>query len=174
MYYDTNVSSNVQITPINELYSVDTNKIIKENLGVYYDAPQSSYSKQKYIHDDVELERRLPYYETRTNNGMNIHKKIDGKIHEKVLNLNRPATEVTTSYRGSKTVDNMNRQYNLRPTISAGGFEAVPSVPSVDRQNILQDFDTDKSRMRQRIYDMQQDRNVSLGNIPYAVQSNPE
>ena len=76
---------------------------------------------------------------------MNIHKKIDGKVHEKVLNLNRPA----------------------------GGFEAVPSVPSVDRQNILQDFDTDKSRMRQRIYDMQQDRNVSLGNIPYAVQSNP-
>ena len=169
----TNKSQNIQITPIDQLYNVDMGNKIKDLTGIYYDTPVTSYAKYDYIHDNVELQRSLPYYEGRTNNGLNIHKKIDGEIYQKTLTHNRPAAEANTNNRGDRTVDNLNRSYNLKPTISAGSFESVPSIPSVNRDNILQDFDTDKSRMRQRIYSMQQDRNVSMGNVPYMVPANP-
>ena len=169
----TNKSQNIQVTPIDQLYNVDMGNKIKDLTGIYYDTPVTSYAKYDYIHDNVELQRSLPYYEGRTNNGLNIHKKIDGEIYQKTLTHNRPAVEANTNNKGDRTVDNLNRSYNLKPTINAGSFESVPSIPSVKRDNILQDFDTDKSRMRQRIYSMQQDRNVSMGNVPYMVPANP-
>jgi hypothetical protein len=170
---NTNKSQNIQVTPIDQLYNVDMGNKIKDLTGIYYDTPVTSYAKYDYIHDNVELQRSLPYYESRTNNGLNIHKKIDGEIYQKTLTHNRPAVEANTNTKGDRTVDNLNRSYNLKPTINAGSFESVPTIPSVNRDNILQDFDTDKSRMRQRIYSMQQDRNVSMGNVPYMVPANP-
>jgi hypothetical protein len=155
------------------LYNVDMGNKIKDLTGIYYDTPQTSYAKYDYMHDDVNLERRLPYYEGRTNVGSNIHKQIDVEVKQKSLQLNRPVVEATTNYRADRTIDNLNRSYNLKPTINIGGFESVPSIPTSNRENILQDFDTDKSRMRQRIYEMQQDRNFSMGNVPYTVQENP-
>ena len=169
----TNKSQNIQVTPIDQLYNVDMGNKIKDLTGIYYDTPVTSYAKYDYIHDNVELQRSLPYYEGRTNNGLNIHKKIDGEIYQKTLTHNRPTVEANTNNKGDRTVDNLNRSYNLKPTINAGSFESVPSIPSVNRDNILQDFDNDKSRMRQRIYSMQQDRNVSMGNVPYMVPANP-
>ena len=169
----TNLSHNIQITPIDELFSIDTNNKIKEHTGIYYDTPQSGYTKYDYIHDEVQLERTLPYHEGRTNMGHNIHKKIDGEISQRMLYSNRPSTEASTNLRGPQNSEYyMNREYSLKPTINAGAFESVPSIPSVNRENMLQDFDNDKSRMRQRIYEMQHDRNTNLGNIPYMVPQN--
>jgi len=170
---NTNKSQSIQVTSIDKLYQMDMGNKIKDLTGIYYDTPQTSYAKYDYIHDDMELQRRLPYHESRTNAGYNIHKQIDGEITHKTLQLNRPSVTANTNVRAERTVDNLNRNYNLKPTINIGGFEAVPSIPTSDRQNNLQDFDTDKSRMRQRIYTMQQDRNVSMGNVPYRVQENP-
>jgi len=170
----TNLSHNIQITPINELFTIDTNNKIKEHTGIYYDTPQSGYTKYDYIHDDVQLERTLPYHEGRTNIGHNIHKKIDGEISQRTLYSNRPSAEASTNLRGPQNSEYyMNREYVLKPTINPGGFESVPSIPSVNRDNnVLQDFNNDKSKMRQRIYEMQQDRNINLGNIPYSVPQN--
>jgi len=170
---NTNLSQNVQVTPIDELYSVDTSRTTRNHTGIYYDTTQTGYTKQEYIHDDMELERRMPYYEGRTNSGQNIHKKFEGQVSERQFVPNRPSVEATTSYKGSQTVDNINRQYNLRPTINAGSFNSVPTMPSSDRENTLQDFDNDKSRMRQRIYDMQHERNTNMGNIHYMPQQTP-
>jgi hypothetical protein len=170
---ETNKSMNIQVTPIDELYTVDMGNKIKDLTGIYYDTPMTSYSKQDYIHGDVELQRILPYHEGRTNSGLNIHKKIDGEIYQKTRTLNIPVIEAQTNTKGDRTVDNLNRSYNLKPTLNAGGFEANPYIPTANRDNNLQDFDNDKSRMRQRIYSMQQDRNVSMGNVPYSVPVNP-
>jgi hypothetical protein len=170
---NTNISHNIQFTPIDELFSVGTSNKIKEHTGIYYNTPQSGYNKYDYIHDEVELNRTIPHYETRTNSGYNIHKKIDVPVSERTLYLNRPSVQATTNNRGPQKTEYLNRDYVLKPTISPGSFESVPSIPSVNRETILQEFDTDKSRMRQRIYEMQQDRNVNIGNISYIPQTNP-
>jgi hypothetical protein len=170
---NTNLSYNVQVTPIDELFSINTSNTIKNHTGIYYDTAQSSFSKQNYIHDDLNLERRLPYYEGRTNDGHNIHKNSFEEQPERILMPNRPAVEATTSFRGQFGTDNMNREYNLKPTLNIGSFDSIPTMPSTDRENILQDFDTDRTRMRQRIYDMQHDRNTNIGNIPYMPQMTP-
>jgi hypothetical protein len=170
---NTNLSQNVQVTSIDQLYSMDTSRSTRDANNVYYDTAQTGYTKQDYMHDDVELDRRLPYYESHTNSGRNIHTKFEGQISERQFVPNRPAVEATTSYRGPQTVDNINRQYNLRPTVNPGGFESVPTMPSVDRENKLLDFDNDKSRMRQRVYDMQQDRNTNIANVAYMPQQTP-
>jgi hypothetical protein len=169
----TNKSRNIQSKPIDQVYTVDMGNKIKDLTGIYYDTPMTSYSKQDYIHGDVELERSLPYHEGRTNSGLNIHKRIDGEIYQKTRTLNIPVINAQTNTRGDRTVDNLNRSYNLKPTLSAGSFEANPYIPTANRDNNLQDFDNDKSRMRERIYSLQQDRNVSMGNVPYSVPVNP-
>ena len=46
---NTNISHNIQITPIDELVSVDTSNKIKEHTGIYYNTPQSGYNKYDYI-----------------------------------------------------------------------------------------------------------------------------
>jgi hypothetical protein len=37
----------------------------------------------------------------------------------------------------------------------------------VYHENSIQEVDMQKSKMRKSIYEMQQDRSISLGNIPY-------
>ena len=160
---NTNVSQNIQIKPIDEIYSKNTSNTIKDYTSIYYDTPQTSYTKQEYINTDVDLERILPYYESRTNIGHNIHKNFEGEqVTERILTQNRPSVETTTSYKGVNSIDNINREYTLRPTINPGGFDAKPFIPSSERQNSIQEFDIEKSKLRQKIYEMQQGRNVNM------------
>ena len=172
--YGSNLSQNVQITPIDEIFAMDASKNIQNAQNISYNAPQTSYKKYEYIHDDVELERSLPYYEAHTNIGdKNTYKRLDNQTVERVYSLNRPMPEAITNIGGNhmQTVDNISsRQYNLKPTVNPGGFDGAPTMPTFNRENNLIDVDNDKSRMRQRIFEMQQDRAVSIGNIPYSVE----
>jgi hypothetical protein len=167
--YDSKKSRNVQVTSIEDLYNVDTDKYIQNQVNINYSVPQKGYDKYDYIHSDIELEKTLPNYDTRTNNGYNIHKRLEGQINAKQYTLNRPNTIGYTNnalQRGGGEGEN-SRTYNLRPTINPGGMESVPSMPTFERNAGMTEFDTEKTRLRNRIYDMQQERNISLGNVPY-------
>lgn len=168
---NANMSQNRGTTSIDELYGVDTENRTKKIHNVNYDTVQTGYEKYEYIHSDIDLERVLPYHEARTNIGHNIHKKTENQVTERTYVQNRPTPEVFSNVgRDIQSVDNISsRRYNLRPTITAGSMEAVPTMPTLYRENNLEGFDIQKSRMRQNIYEMQQDRNLSLGNIPYSV-----
>lgn len=169
---NSNISQNIGTTSIDELYNVDTQNRTKDIHNVQYNTIQTSYEKHDYIHKEKDLERVLPYHEARTNIGRNIHKKTENQISERTYVQNRPTPEVTSNIgRDVQNIDNISsRNYNLRPTINAGSMEAIPTMPTVYRENNLESFDSQKSKMRQSIYEMQQDRNLSLGNIPYKMQ----
>ena len=167
--YDSKKSRNVQVTSIEDLYNVDTDKYIQNQVNINYSVPQKGYDKYDYIHSDIDLEKTIPNYDARTNNGYNIHKRLDNQVNAKQYTLNRPNAVGYTNnalQRGGGEGDS-SRIYNLRPTINAGGMDAVPSMPTFDRNAGMTEFDTEKTRLRNRIYDMQQERNISLGNIPY-------
>ena len=167
--FEGNKSKNIQTTTIDELYNMETDKYIQDTVNVNCNTNQSGYDKYEYIHDDLQLERTLPNYNAKTNTGYNIHKKLDNQISERQYISNHPLASATTN-RGMqrKGKDNNNNTiYTLKPTINTGGLEGLPTMPIVDRGKNITEFDTDKVKLRQRIYDMQQERNISLGNIPY-------
>ena len=167
--FEGNRSKNIQTTTIDELYNIETDKYTQDLLNVNCNTNQSGYDKYEYIHNDLHLERTLPNYTAVTNTGYNIHKKLDNQISERQYVSNHPLASATTN-KGlqRKGKDNNNTTiYTLKPTINPGGIEGLPTMPIVDRGKNIIEFDTDKVKMRQRIYDMQHERNISLGNIPY-------
>ncbi len=166
--YDSNRSQNIQVMSIDEALGINPSNNIKDAHNISYTAPKGGHNKYDYIHDDIELERTLPQHSSRTNIGdTNTHKRMDNQTVERVYSLNRPMPEASTNIGGGHTDFIGSRQYNLKPTINSGSFDSVPTMPTFNRENTLQGFDTEKTQMRQRVYDMQQDRNTSLGNIPY-------
>lgn len=169
---NTNLSQNIYITPIDQVMSTE---YTKDTTTITYDTPMTSYSKNDYIHKDISLSRITPIHDAYTNVGQNIYKRMEGQVEERSYNLNRPTVNIDTNIHGTRPVDNdiNNRNYNLRPTISQGGFHSIPNKPLQSQDNFIPNIDTEKVRMKSRIYDMQQERNMDLGNIPYQVHENP-
>ena len=67
---------------------------------------------------------------------------------------NRPMPNIRTNVGGSHmgAIDNISsRNYNLRPTVNPGGFDAVPSIPLMYRENEIQELDMHKTNMRKSI-----------------------
>jgi len=169
----SNASQNIAVTSLEDIFGVDPSTRIKNAINIDYQTPHKSYDKYEYIHGDIELERSLPYHESRTNQGRNIHTRLDNQSTERVYVPNRPSANIMTNSGGShmQAVDEISsRQFNLRPTVTPGGFDPVPSMPMSYHENSIQELDVQKSRMKRSIYEMQQDRNLALGNIPYQVQ----
>lgn len=168
-----NASQNITTTSLEEIYGVDPTNRIKNHINIDYETPHKSYDKYDYIHSDIELDRSIPYHESRTNNGYNIHTRLNNQSTERTYTANRPVTQAMTNTGGShmQAVDEISsRQFYLRPTVTPGGFDPAPSMPMVYHENSIQELDMQKSTMRRSIYEMQQDRNLTVGNIPYVVQ----
>lgn len=167
--HGSNTSHNVQITPLDQLVSVNMEGKIKEQINIPYTVHSKPYTKQEYIHEDVTLQRTLPYYEGRTNIGQNIyHRVVDGH-QEREYMPNRPVAQARTNIgvNNISSIDNItNRSYNLKPTVNPGGYEPNYGQPAITRQEITE-FDNEKTKMRQRIYDMQSGRHETYN--PYAT-----
>jgi hypothetical protein len=163
----TKNSQNITLLSLEDIYGVDTVNRTKHNINIDYQTPQTSYDKTEYIHSDIELERTLPYYQSITNQGYNIHKNIENQVIEREYNPLRPVSNAYTNIGTTQIINNtpVNRDYNLRPTITPGGFNPVPTMPLVYRANTIQEFDTEKSKLRKNVYDMQQDRHLTMGKM---------
>lgn len=165
---ESNRSQNIQTTSIDELYDLDDKSHIQNRININYTAPQTSYTKTKYIHGDVELERSLPQHHATTNIGQNIHKRTE-HVSERQYSQNRPTPNVESSrgVNSRQVVDNISsREYHLKPTVNAGGYSQNVGIPKITRQQIVE-FDSQKTQMNQRIYDLQQGRQYDNGVNPY-------
>jgi hypothetical protein len=166
-----NASQNISVTSLDEIYGVQTAQRIKDIHNIDYTAPQKGHSKQDYIHKDLQLDRALPYHESRTNTGRNIHKRLDNQVFGKQYQMNRPTAQAFVNVGGGQRqkIDNItNRNFNLRPTIQAGGFDPTPTMPTSSRENRIIDLDAQKVKMRNAVYNLQQDRNESLGQVAFS------
>lgn len=168
---NANYSQNIQSTSIDELFTVDTDSNIKNQLNISYDVNKIGYSKHDYIHDDPELARNLPYHQASTNIGQTevYHRAVSDPVQERKYTSNRPLASATTN-RGARhqTVNNISsRHYNLKPTVTPGGYVPNASRPMVTHENHLTQFDTERTKMRQKIYEMQQGRYGATETNPY-------
>jgi hypothetical protein len=160
---NTNPSQNINVTSIEELYHPDTDRHIREQFNIDYNPYKSGYLKQDYIHEDLKLQRNLPAHESRTNIQKNIYHNPVQHVQERQYKSNHPVTSMTTNMGSRHQVQDTfaNREYNLRPTITPGGYNPNVEMPSVTMDRNLTQFDNQKAVMRSRIYQMQQDRNLA-------------
>lgn len=170
---NTNVSSsNKNATSIEDI--LDLSDLPVHDIRTYSaQAPTSGIEQTKYIHDDIELSRRLPEYQATTNIVDNtIRKNIS---HENTIELGRnmPMTSFTSNTVARGASDHGSRDARLNPKISAGGYDIPSQIPSFDRmQNVHEYQETEKARMNRMVTDSMQSRYsqpAPFANTPHMV-----
>lgn len=162
-------SQNVQLSSLEELYGVNPSNVTQNKINIDYTVNKIATKQQEYIHSDLELKRPVPEHKAHTNVGQNIHKKVVTPITERTYENNRPNVDVMSSMGRNmgKRDDISSRQYNLKPRVSPGGFEMTPSMPTMERVGELTEFDTEQSKMRRRVFEMQHGRHDISAQNPY-------
>lgn len=154
------MSRSIQITPIEDIFDVDIHT--KNNINISYTPLKTGYTKEEYIHNDPELQRRNVLTEATTNKRQDIYSRPEIQHQEREQKRNRPVAQATTNYgtvNRQSGMDLNSREYKLHPTISAGGFDGRGQMPMHERMNrINENFDSDKMKMSRKIMDMQHSR----------------
>lgn len=161
----TNKNRNIRTTSIEDLMNVDTGSRIKDTMNISYEGrKQAEMKKYDYMYDnDISLERTLPVYEAKTNVGRNIHKPAFESTSEKIYVMNRPITQASTNMTGRQQFDEVgSREYALKPTVNAGGYNPNVGLPLTYHENTNYNMDSQRTDFRKKVYDMQSQRNVTL------------
>jgi hypothetical protein len=134
---NTNKSQNISRTPINEI--MDLTIHTKNPINVTYTTPKTSTVSEKYIHEDIELQKRLPQYQASTNfNSSSVYKNaiIDNTVElERNTPLTSYATNTGTTQLQSSNDHNMSRDVRLNNRLYIGGFENAGQKPAMQYQN---------------------------------------
>lgn len=156
-YAQTNKNQNIQVTPIDDIMDIDIQT--KDNFNISYTAPISGNTKDDFIHNDIELQRRVVLSQASTNKHQNIYSRPQIE-HQSVQVRNRP---IASAYTNNGTIQRQSidtlsdRNYRLKPTINAGGFSGRAQIPSQNKNSEIT-IDSDRNRMSKRILEMQTSR----------------
>jgi len=156
-----NRSRNVQISSLEDILHVDTSRQTKDQFNLSYTTPMRGPDDYKYLTTEIDLDRVIPQYEAQTNKGQNIYRHQEGQIEERKYLPNRPVTSATTNHgfhRMPAFDESTARTKMLRPTIQPGGFDPTPTMPMVLHENQAVNFDNERNSLRNRAFNMQQDR----------------
>ena len=142
----------MQTTPINEIMDLEVHT--KDTMHVSYETPQSRSKQQEYIHEEIDLQRSLPYHTTSTNSGLNIEKNVIENPYRIEQSRNMPISEAYTNMGSRQTpgenVSQSSRDYKLTPTINPGGFNNAGTMPSGERIASLQTIESPKNELARK------------------------
>lgn len=150
---NTNLGTHIQLNSIDEIFNTD-NIRTKELINIDYVTPISGNEKTDYIHNDIELERVLPYHSSSTNIKHNQQKILEHE-YMKEMERNIPLTNmhINPGKIGEHNVSS--RNYNLTEKPNFGSFEGKAVIPSFNRtQNVQENYETDKSKFNKKVEQM--------------------
>lgn len=155
----SNVGSNLNITNIEDIIDLSDIKT-KDLKNVNYITPMSGTDQSSYIHNDIELSRKLPEYKATTNIGKNIHKTINS-TNTIELERNTPLTNIYINpgnvQRGNSDISS--RDFHLAPKIQPGGYSVPTQIPMRERmQEIRNPYESEKSKMSKAVMQQFQGR----------------
>jgi hypothetical protein len=154
----SNPSINAQVTSIDEIIDMSDVKT-KDKMNITYLTQLSGNDRNNYIHDEIELNRRLPEYNAITNKGMNIHKqtKYDNQI---ILERNVPnyAAHTNTESKRDGGDSQISRQYRLNEKIFVGGMEGKAGVPTSERSTGVENAEIKRFNINKIATEMNMDR----------------
>ena len=154
----SNVYGNKKNNSANEMINFHVG--VKDVNNINYNTSKYGYEKNDYIHKDVELNRTILEGNMVTNLRYNIHnnKEIDNNYIPE-YKRNTPLTSVVSNigYNNIEKKDiNMNREYNLKPTLILGGMESKGIIPKQNMEDFFKENNGNpKDIMRQKVYEMQ-------------------
>jgi hypothetical protein len=159
------MSASIQVTPIEDIINVDIRT--KNPINISYTPLKTGYSKEDYIHDDLDLHRRVIQTEAVTNkNNPNIFVRHEIE-HLPEAKRNMPTHQISTNQGTTSRLSNLDvndREYHLKPTINPGGFEGRGQIPTTNRIDRSTDNGingsalSDKARRDKLIMNMQEGR----------------
>lgn len=108
----------------------------KETLHTDYTTPISGVERNNYVHDDIQLERRMPIHSSRTNQNKNIYKRTEYE-NELDFQRNTPLTSFVSNpvAMGNEQVSSRERQ--LRPKVNPGGYSVIGQKPKETRMQTV-------------------------------------
>jgi hypothetical protein len=149
----SNVSSNKHQTPIDQVLDLADIPVHLQINNISALAPISGVEQTKYFHDDLELSRTLPEYQTATNIGdatVYKHMTADNEIQ---LERNMPVCSFTSNPVRHGSSDHGSRTVRLLPKIAPGSFSVPGTIPSRDRMQDVHMRDSEKSKMNRAVSD---------------------
>jgi hypothetical protein len=151
---NTNMSSHIQLTSIEDILDLGTVKT-KDAINIDYTAPISGIEKVDYIHDDIQLEKVLPNYSTRTNISQNLHKVVEHE-YMKELQRNTPLTQMMINPGKVGETNISSRDYKLIDKIQFGGFDGRGQMPIQTRVQEMptNGLNSDKAKMNRKIEEL--------------------
>lgn len=149
----TNPNSNLHVTDLNSLLSLGQLPAVRDEIMTYsHNAPVSGHEQTRYIHDELQLSRNLPEYQTRTN--VSDPTKYTHHDYQNILMLDRniPTGSYATNVSGGGYNDHNSRDARLPQRINPGSFMAPAQIPMQNRmQSVNEHFESDKAKMNKKI-----------------------
>ena len=154
----SNMSQNIQITKIEDL--IDFSMPIKDITPISCKTIKTGYEKNEYIHNDPELVRKIPQGQIYTNTKNDNYVRPEPS-YQSIQKRNTPLTSMKLNietFERNPTNSIINTYYNLKPTLSIGGFDSKGTKPILHRPDMINQHESDKDQMRKRVFDMQMGR----------------
>ena len=154
----SNMSQNIQITKIEDL--IDFSMPIKDITPISCKTIKTGYEKNEYIHNDPELVRKIPQGQIYTNTKNDNYVRPEPS-YQSIQKRNTPLTSMKLNietFERNPTNSIINTDYNLKPTLSIGGFDSKGTKPILHRPDMINQHESDKDQMRKRVFDMQMGR----------------
>lgn len=148
-------SKSIQITPIEDIMNVDIHT--KDAMNISYTPVKTGHMKEDYVHNDVELQRRVLTTNVATNKHRNIYSKPE-VVFQSEQKRNRPIAQVNTNHNTIKrqnTMDLTEREYKLKPTINAGGMTGRAQMPLQQRTEEVNITPSVQNSMNKKVLEMQ-------------------
>lgn len=154
---ESNKSHNISTTPINQIMDLDVNLYIKDLKNIEYHTPKTFSKTEKYIHDDIQLNRTLPYYIATTNKNQPEVYKNPILNNDITLSRNIPlsnfSTNIGTVNRQTENSIRNDVEYHLPPKINPGGYLNDGFKPSTIRiKEELPLIDSKKLSMQKKAF----------------------
>ncbi len=158
-----NLYRNVHVTPLENLSPVEIH--LKDPLHSSYISNPSGIREERYIHEDLELRRRLPEHDAYTHRTRDVYKRMP---HENQIELsrNRPLGQATANrgdHRVDRNSDLSSRNYKMAPRLKMGGFEGRGVMPTQERVDPgLGSTDPLKAELRRKTFEGFMQRNMNM------------
>ena len=157
-HVDTNISSNMYHTKIEDIADL-ADLPVQDIRTLSHTAPVSRGEKTDYIHDDIELKRKVPEHRAATNFGDKTIYRAQKYENEIQLERNMPGGSFESNPIGRGSNDHTSRVARLNPKIQAGSYHVPGQVPMRGRmQDAAPMAESEKARMSRMVMESMQGR----------------
>ena len=150
-------------SPINEIGEVLVERYLQDPNYSSRTASVSGYEDNNYIHDEIYLENKTPYYSMSTNASDPNYSPQPLPDYVPDLQRNTPTGHMISNVSDYGETQLSSREYHLPSRPKYGSFENHGFVPSSDRQQQNISLNSQKSSLSEKVFNQMMGRSPIIG-----------